>query len=135
MGASMIRVMTEENFALLDSQIEQAYRRRRMTPAADVSGAVLRIVEHDIALLQVLRSAQMQAAEETRWLRRLKSDIARLARESAHKPARRAVGRRARHAAPAAGPGAPRTAKANVALRSDRTASASGDKRRRRSPG
>lgn len=118
----MIRVMTEENFTLLDSQIERAYRRRCARPAADLSGAVLRIVEHDIALLQALRSAQMQAAEETRWMRRLRSDIARLERENACKPQRNA--RR---------PPAVRRMKAEAAGPCARAANASCSARQRRS--
>jgi hypothetical protein len=78
----MIRVVTEENFSLLDAQIEQAYRRRRRYPDDGLSRAVWRIVENDIALLEAVRCVQGQVDLEAMWLMRLESDLADLSREA-----------------------------------------------------
>ena len=73
----MIYFVTEANFPLLDAQIEEVYRRR--TRSGDgLSGAVLRRVANDVALLEAVRRVQDFSNLKAMWFKRLESDLADL---------------------------------------------------------
>lgn len=81
----MIRFITRENVALLDSKIEQIYLRRTANRGRVTSCPITWMLANDIALL---RTAQVRVDENVDWLCRLASDVAQLAQTTERQPSR-----------------------------------------------
>lgn len=84
----MIRFITRENVALLDSKIEQIYLRRTANPGRVTSCPIAWMLANDIALLRAVQAAQARVDENVDWLCRLASDVAQLAQTTEREPSR-----------------------------------------------
>lgn len=78
----MFRLMTYKGIALLNTEVDTAYRRRRSTNAPDHYPCVLLDVLDERALLIALLDRRRRYENGRNWLRNLRRDVDALARSS-----------------------------------------------------